>query len=683
MCVAIQEGAGGRQAPTQVIAELRSGVMAGALPLMRASLEAALREIDQSAATRPPSPTMVEDRADLALLLREVLGYERRWQQNVDAVLKDWPNLPRASSGGFELVADDELQAQLVGASVVDALERHFADPVGLLDQRLYSLAARMGATERPRNPFAPRSLAESFLRAFTTLDASVRVQALVLKHFSKLASDRLGPVYRAGNALLADAGYELASGNEGVLVFGTGRDQTHWRLPEETTPRGGANGDRLRAALMHRHRPAVADAGDNRRSLRDEELQVILSLLQAEPEPSVVVRDEAGTAETLRLRIQEAGASIGIPRDSVNRSAQQDASVEVVGRLVDALLANAALSARDARTVARMALPLLRAALDDPGLFDDPTAPVLGLAGALVRLADGNAGRTPAERELGQLFDAAASEWLADQQGDPKLPGRWLARIGSAESPLHKRAELAAKRASQSLLGKERLEAARREADLQLQRLFDAGPMSPVLAGFLAEYWRHWLAQTWLREGRDSERFREAVGLGDRLLALDAETDGHRLAQDLLALEPLLRDSIATSGLQGDGALAALSALIADFANPDRTRTIQQVSPMAREDVRFPADHADAVEGVEIGDRLVRRLEDGTSQALQLAWRSPLTGRYLLVDEQGAQAELLETSALSAGLADGSYLHRAGGDPMRAALARLQAALATDTAIP
>jgi hypothetical protein len=252
----------GRLPPAQVMEQLRNGLVVRLMPLMRDALDAALRELDGHASAHPPSPSLIEDRTDIGLLLREVLVYEKRWQEQIDAMLHGWPALAGARRGGFQLMAESELQVQLVGAPVIDALERRFEDAIDLIDRRLYTVAACMGARERPRNPFAPRSLAESFLRAFTVLDSSARVHALVLKHFSRLAADRLGAVYQWCNSVLAEARYELSSGNEGVLVPGLAPELA--RRQDEVTAavdQGALDGLRSRLVQLRGRAPAKPTA--------------------------------------------------------------------------------------------------------------------------------------------------------------------------------------------------------------------------------------------------------------------------------------------------------------------------------------------------------------------------------------------------------------------------------------
>lgn len=666
------EGSGGRQPPADVLSVLRNGIVARLMPLLRDALDAALRELDGLASAHPPSSALVEDRTDIVLLLREALAYERRWQEQLDATLRGWPSQVSKDGGAFRLMGESDLQVQLVGAPVIDALERRFDDAIDLLDRRLYTVAACMGARERPRNPFSPRALSESFLRAFTVLDASARVHTLVLRHFARLASERLGAVYHWCNATLAEAGYELSSGNEGVLVPGLS--------PELAQGRAGAGAraatgdpaalpvDALRVRLMQLRRPPGHD-DPPRREMRAEELLAVIALLHA-GKPQDDGLDGAGLAEALRMRLERVAAGIGLAPGSVALSPQHDAAIEGVGRLLDALVADSALSPAAARAMRRLSLPLLRIAMDTPDLFDDHAHPALRLLGWLVEAWDGNPRSNDAERAWSRIADQAAADFAAEPQPDAALAARLLARVESEAEPFQRRAEMASRRLWQSLQGKERLEAARHQADRQLARVFDAGPLPPVLAAFLSQHWRQWLAHTWLREGTASTRHAEAVALGDRLVAIDHERQGHRIAQALLELEPQVRECLAAGGLEGEGVAGEWSALIAEYADPDRARAPRDVEPLSSEQVELLRDAPD--DGIGAGDRLLRRGGDGILQALRVAWRSPLTGAILLVDAQGAREAVLGPRALQDALDAGSLVHRRGGDRVQSALAAL-----------
>ena len=671
-----RQGTRTRRPPEQALGELRKGIGDRVVPWMRDALDAALREMDARASANPPSQTLVEDRADLSLLLRDVPVYERRWHEQIDALLEGWPQFKAIGGGELALMGEHDLRVQLVGAPVIDALEHRFENAVDLLDRRLYTLAAAMGAHARPRNPFAPRALAESFLHSFTVLDSSARVHALALRHFSRLASERLAAVYQWCNACMAEAGYELSSGSEGAFLPGAPTGQPDLRAGAPASPDREAP-DALRGNLLRLRRDRVGV--DGAREMRQEELLAILALLQADYDPAASPVDgAAGSAAALRLALERVGAGIGIAHGSAAPSPWQEASIEAVGRLLDALAESSALAPASRRLLLRMAPPLLRFALESPGFFDDAGHPALRVLSRVVWLWDGNPRQGPVESEQQRIADEAARALLGEQQANAAAMQRVAERMEAEVDGLRRRAEAASTRLWQSMRGRERLEAARAEADRQLARVYALAPLPAALAGFLSERWRPWLVQIWLRDGGDSARFAEAVALGERMVALDAESDGRALATGLHRIEPLLRDCVAISGLQDDGATAELSGVVAEYADPDAPTAPRTMEPIAAG--AAAAAEGAATEGIAAGDRFALSLPDGSVQALTLAWLSPLSGTALLVDAQGARQRLLDAAGLRAAMDSGELRHRAGDDPVRAALegidARVRASL-------
>src|SRR3546814_18035037 len=48
--------------------------------------------------------------------------------------------------------------------------------------------------------------------------------------------------------------------------------------------------------------------------------------------------------------------------------------------------------------------------------------------------------------------------------------------------------------------------------------------PLTEAIAQFLDGQWRHYLTQTWLRDGADSARHRAAIALGDAMVQVDTD---------------------------------------------------------------------------------------------------------------------------------------------------------------
>ncbi|MCD9033677.1 DUF1631 domain-containing protein [Luteimonas sp. Y-2-2-4F] len=682
-------------APAQCLDALRRGAAVRMAPLLLEAMTSLRRELDAAVQQEPTPPGLPEDRADLLVLIRHAAAHERRWLAYFAAAFDGWPQAAeRADAGAFSLVSDDELQSQLIGEPAIAALERRCADVLDTIDRRLHSLAARLGGAGPPRNPLGPRNAVSSLLRAVSPHDCNPRLRAALLRHYERRAGERLGEVYAWCNAQLAAAGYALSSGSEAEALLGAhvpvaGRSAvwsegnalppraSTWRAaPVPAAPQAAAEAARGRALRERlRRAPATADAGA--RALREEELQALLSLLQAEPDALGRAHRGAGTARALREGLREAGERIGIQRDSARPAQAQDDAIELVGRLFDALAGDHLLSAAAHERLAALALPYLRLALQAPSLIDDaPPHPALQALDALIGCWDANPRASAAEQAQHALADEVAQALIEDYHGDDALFARALERLERGLAPIRRRAEAAEKRTWQALQGRERLAAARRDADAQLGALFAAGPLRDGVADFLAGPWRQLLVQAWLREGAGSPGHADALALGEALVRLDAEAAagaGAVVAGGLLRIEPRLRACCAAFGLEGEGAARRLAELVGELARPDAARAPGRAEPLAGGADAVPAADPGSAPALAIGTVLVRAADEGGMARLRLAWRSEASGLHLLTNPQGGRELLLDGAGLQAALDAGALRPRPPEGPVEAALRRLE----------
>jgi hypothetical protein len=65
----------------------------------------------------------------------------------------------------------------------------------------------------------------------------------------------------------------------------------------------------------------------------------------------------------------------------------------------------------------------------------------------------------------------------------------------------------------------------------------------------------------------------------------------------------------------------------------------------------------------------VLRHTSDSTAQWLRVAWISPISGRYLLVNRQGTREALMSAAEVAAGIASGELLPRSALGPVEAVL--------------
>jgi hypothetical protein len=180
------------------------------------------------------------------------------------------------------------------------------------------------------------------------------------------------------------------------------------------------------------------------------------------------------------------------------------------------------------------------------------------------------------------------------------------------------------------------------------------------------------------LRDGAGSPRHTETLALGDALLDADriarAGNEGRRLADRLLSLQESITQCLASSGLDEDAATQQLAELIRALALPDMPRNLQPVpAPVVDEEAAtedaslWLAGGTDTIShDPEVAARMRRllpgewlRLMDpaGQAVAVKVAWISPMTGRFLLVNRRGLRVLVASASELAA-LAQAGRLH-------------------------
>ncbi|MCD9028937.1 DUF1631 domain-containing protein [Luteimonas sp. BDR2-5] len=680
-------GDGARQdAPAQVVDVLRRETFARLGPLLGETVRGerarlAALQADAVQANRPAPAGVAEALTNLAILGAELMDHEQRWQKSLGEAFAAWPHPPAARVvSGFALVSDDELQAQLIGQPVAEALDKRFAYVRDVIDKRLLSLAARLQTGQRPTNPMAPQHVVDAFLAAFTPQDCTPGLRQSLLRHHEKLLESHLGPLYEWCNAYLAEAGHAMASGNDHaslvarggnddvVAVHGTGWERgnvvaaTDAAWQRSGSAHGAAAGDGPRGALLRTHARRVrtsaqADRVQPGRFFRQAEFMSTLGLLQADgtlPGPA------ARHSTRMRAGLYAVAGQLGIEQRDVDLTPEQDDAIDVVGRLFDALAARHMLSPEALRKLSILTLPYLYFALEDPRLFDDPPPPAMQLLSQLLELWDGADPDDAAGAHA--LADRVADEIVRAAPGDVTVFARGLAQIDAGMAPVRRRAEAGERRTWQAIRGRERLDAARRDADAALRACLQGREVLDATATFLDAQWRQALVQTWLRDGAGSPRHEELRALGDALVGTDAlalRASGDEIADRLLAILPALRTCCRQCGLDEAATEAQIAALVSAHATPATPRRVHEIIALAGDDDAQATPQAgpagadvdagaDAFEIVE-GQRFLQRDVDGPDRQLRLAWCSPLTGACLLVNAGGAKAHLLTPGALRA----------------------------------
>jgi hypothetical protein len=697
-------GAAGSLPPAQLLDALKRGFTAKLMPLIAEAQAAADAELRRVMASGEPTDGLGDSLTNLAILRRDAVRYERRWLQHISEAFEGWPH--RAGKAvrfdAYTLVSDDELQAQLIGQPVIEAMERRYADVLDIIDSRLWSLATGLGGQSRPANPFAPRALVESLLGTFPIEECDAELRQMLLRHYERLCGDRLNGIYTWINTQLAEAGHAMSGTSDyaslvtqptgGALGGGVDRGGA-WggsntlqtsdaarrgaHRADRTSEEDAARGDALKRWMRVRRDAAHVDAqaaSGERRRLSNEEFLSVLSLQQGSETPESAgeaMREAVGPH--LREHLLQGASSLGMSRETSMLDPDHEDAIDLVGALLQRLRSGRLLSpAADARLV-RLAYPYVRLALDDPSLFDDPDHPATVLLSELVGLWDANAGDDGHDAELHAIADESADAVANDYHGNTGVFDRVLSQLYDRLEPHRKRAEIGERRAWQSILGRERLQAARQEADSQLRQRLDGRKLLPSVADFLDDQWRQSLIHAWLREGHDSGRFGDAITVGDAILQVDADAaqaNGSAVAEGLIALQAPLRACFVACGLDESGANAVFASLVAEVSQPDAQRVTRQFTPLAGTGDDIAATEDSGIGSpLEAGQVVIERKPGVAPQWLRVAWVSPISVQHLLVTRQGIRHAVLSVARIVAAIESGQLKPRHPHPPVESVL--------------
>jgi hypothetical protein len=656
------------------------------------------------------------DHIALLNLRQRNAGNVMRFRQLIAQGFEDFRALPNRMRNGQQLglVEDRHLGFHYAGQKLAESIGQRYVRQLEMLDQRLEALAQELGANSSS-NPIGATRLAGAFLATFHDADLPETLRPLLFRQYEHELSRVLGDLYGRINTLLAAAGYGLkqtpapatASAAENIDSISAVPHQPgnarHASPDVDAMERFGDLRAMLHAwregsspAARTEARATTSASGAPRRDLRSAEVISVTSLLQRDgPEPYARALAGAGSlADAIRDQLTEGARRLGLDPDQTQIGAQENDAIDLVGLLFESLFQTHAMLDRARRVYARLVLPYVKVALSDDGLFLRRDHPARRLFDTITEACEGNDGATPQDRELLERAAGIAQRIVADYNEDLEIFALASAELEALLDQQRKRVDMLEKRAAEAVHGKERLLQARLQAGAALnQRL--RTPLTEAVAEFLVEHWQHHLLQTLLREGRESPKHADVLALADALIVVDglsAQARGGVVADRLIALQPAIVECLVACGHDEHGANDWLAGVVRALAQPDLPRMVRNLPPpvVADDDseqgaLRVVGGHAGLDFDPEVAQRMrllapgewLRLLDQqGEHVAAKVAWVSPLSGRFLLVNRRGARVLVASAEQLAALVAEGRLVAGTEQAPFDEAMRQMRARL-------
>jgi hypothetical protein len=524
------------------------------------------------------------------------------------------------------------------------------------------------------------------------------------------------GVVERAGDGPEpgAEAGAAIAAGGR---VFGDAQDAgrppryrdvvreqlRHWRARRGGGAAGAAG---LSAMPGSARQPSTSAGGGHRHAagkphqvLRTEDLLSVAQILQGDdPAPfthALATDDARALSRAIREEILGGVRQLGFNPVETHFSIDEEDAIDLVGILFQSLFEANDLLQESRGLYGRLVVPYLKVALTDDSLFNRRSHPARQLLDVLTEACDGNAGETPQDRETLDRAERAVDRVVAEYQDDQAIFELAASELRDQLEQQRRRAELAEKRAAEAIHGRERLQQARRDAIGLVASRMSGRKLTAPVAHFLDRHWRHHLTQVWLREGVESERHRTAIGIGDAMVQVDADAAqarGRAVADQLLALQVPLGECYASCGMDAGAARDAMARIIAALAIPDAPRSEHAPEPLDEDDaadeskdagaglhlaggtatLQFDPTIAMRMRRLRVGQGLRLIDEHGHETAGRIAWISPMTARFLIVNRRGVRKLVVSPEELAAMVGSGRAVVRSVDAPFDEAMKQL-----------
>ncbi|MDO5610278.1 MAG: DUF1631 family protein [Pseudomonadota bacterium] len=430
-------------------------------------------------------------------------------------------------------------------------------------------------------------------------------------------------------------------------------------------------------------------------------EVMTVASMLQGEdPAPYVEVLNgqrNGSLHEVIREEMLKAAAQLGFDPDRTRFARDEQDAIDLVAMLFRNIADSNDLMSRGNQMFGKLVLPYVKVAMLDDSLFNRRAHPARRLLDALTETCDGNAGENAIGREMLDRADRVVDEVVSRFQEDQAIFELAAQELRDFLDQQRQRAELAEKRAAEALHGRERLHYARQAAfDALAERVADM-PLAEASFAFMEGAWQKALVQIWLRHGADSARYRSLLELGDALPLLDvdgAALRSHSLAQGFGARLDDMRECLGQTGLIGEAADQAIARLLRGIADADGDRAIHPLQAPEGDVLSDAETGLHTVPGADdapVDETLVARLRklrigqglrirepDGRESAARIAWVSPLTSRFLIVNRRGVRKLVVSPEQLAALVGKGEVTVRAVDAPVDHAMRNLWARLQT-----
>jgi hypothetical protein len=444
---------------------------------------------------------------------------------------------------GLSLVGNDELEELVASETMINRANEQFAEQMQHLTLRIGQLVPVK--VYQKNNPVGSDAICTAFIEASGDIDIDVKARLVLLKLFDRLVMCALGDLYDQLNQQLIEANI-LPSLRGDTAARKAGANTRKARSERASQARDEASSDDGAEQLLGTLRGLLKAQGGGDSgapsgpSLPSKELLSLLTLAQQRTQVEPEQQLSAVSAEDIKAQV---GYLLTRGGAGQHRITEVDEDViNLVSMMFEFILEDRSLADPMKALLARLQIPMIKAAIADKTFFGKGGHPARRLLNEMATAAIGwqdtgveNRGKDLLYRHIEQTVNTVLSDFAKDVDVFSKL----LLEFRAFQEKEKRRAKILEQRTIDAEDGKARSQRARTEVDAALEEITAGVELPRAAAELLASAWSNVLFITCLKQGPESEQFVEQLQTARELVwsATASMTGDNR--QKLLKLVP------------------------------------------------------------------------------------------------------------------------------------------------
>ncbi|MBW8366900.1 MAG: DUF1631 domain-containing protein [Arenimonas sp.] len=391
------------------------------------------------------------------------------------------------------------------------------------------------------------------------------------------------------------------------------------------------------------------------------QQVQDVLGKLQQKPSTTVMVNGKP-TQRTITHLKQDMLAQL---RQSTTDGkppalAEEDGdAIDLVGMLFDHIMKDVRPNSPASALLAKLQVPLLRVAIQDKAFFTRQQHPARQMLNTIAETGAYWLSEDEADQQLVGKMQSVVDRTVRDFDGNLDLFNNLLEDLSGHLQTVTRKAEVAEKRHVEAARGKEKLAMARERASSVVENLLKKQNLPRFTHTLLSQAWTDVMALTSLRQGEDSDAWKQQLAIAERLISVAKNPAGSNslASEDAESLRTEIQSSLTQVGYHAEEASAISQRLVDPAAGADddstasRTELTMRLKARARlgEDLQQAKKSKKPTLTAEEQMRVaqIRQLPFGTWFEFKLnqqgekvrrrmSWFSPVTGQVLFVNHRG-----------------------------------------------